>query len=142
MISNGLVTMLIISILIMPDVALDLLLQSCSFLFDNFLELIHLAFVFIEYSLDHIIESIFHTGLHDTQIIVFYILGLLGLAGLYSVFRILPSIYNSLLARYLIFVHRKKMSFLYRWREQTWLSKIAISSASIVAICGYSLFFI
>jgi hypothetical protein len=39
--------------------------------FELLLELIHITLEFVEEMLDMLIEHIFHTDLHDTQVIVF-----------------------------------------------------------------------
>ena len=55
-------------------------------LFELLLELIHVSFELAENSLDMLIEHIFHTDLHDTQVIVFYLM--LSIAG-YAMYRLL-----------------------------------------------------
>lgn len=57
------------------DSLIDLLLSVIHFLFG----LLHYLFEFIEQALDLIVEHIFHTDPHITEIIVFYILFLNGI---------------------------------------------------------------
>lgn len=62
--------------------------------FELLLELIHVSFEFVEEMLDMLIDHIFHTDLHDTQVIVFYLM--LSVAGfaLYKLLRALPHRYR------------------------------------------------
>lgn len=64
--------------------------------FELLFELIHVSFEFVEEMLDMLIEHIFHKDLHDTQLIVFYLM--LSVAGfaLYKLLRALPNRYREL----------------------------------------------
>lgn len=79
-------TSLFLTTLFAPDVIFGLLLGFLHLL----LELIHILFEFVEMALDSLVEHVFHTGLHETQIIVFYILCTIGLGLLYFLKRALP----------------------------------------------------
>lgn len=66
-------------------------------IFELLLELIHMSFEVIELSLDRLIEHLFHTDLHDTQIIVFYLMWAMAgypLYRLYKLLRTLPRRYR------------------------------------------------
>jgi hypothetical protein len=112
----------IAGIINMPDVIFGLLLD----LTHSLLELAHLLFEFVESTLDHIVEQIFHTDLHETQIIVFYWMLSMAFGGLYYLCRVMPGIYcklkENLLAAWL---QRKSRLFLY-WAEQSLLNKIKL----------------
>lgn len=58
------------------------------------LEVVHVLFESIESTLDTIIEFIFETGLHQTQIIVFYILLSVVLFLFYRLFLIVPDFFH------------------------------------------------
>jgi hypothetical protein len=82
----GLILTAIVIVILMFDTVFELLL-----------ELTHLSFELIEHWLDMLIEHIFHTDLHDTQIIVFYLM--LSIAGyalykLYKLLRTMPRQYR------------------------------------------------
>ncbi len=139
---NGFFASIVMIVLVIPDLVFSLLIDLCVFLFDSFLGIIHLTYEFIEYGLDHLIENIFHTELHDTQIICFYILVFFGLIALYLLLCKIPSIYKNCYHRFRLFFYRKKSSFLYRWKEQTLLYKIGLISFGIIAILCYGLFYI
>lgn len=62
--------LLMLTTLVFYDTAIDLLLGVAHAIF----ELLHTLFELIEQALDLIVEHLFHTELHATQVIVFYIL--------------------------------------------------------------------
>jgi hypothetical protein len=64
----------IIIILAMPDVVLGLLLELTHLIFELLFELADVTFEWVETFLDHIVEHLFETELHQTQTIVFYVL--------------------------------------------------------------------
>lgn len=140
--ANGLLLALALTALALPDLAFELLLSLSHHLLEVVLHIVHLAFEFVEYNLDHVIEHAFHTDTHETQIIVFYILFAVGLVGLYFLWRIVPPACarwgNSLMA----FWCRKKASCLYYWGKQTLLDKIRIIGTAIIAISCYGYFII
>jgi len=82
----GLNLVVIVISIVMFDTASELLL-----------ELIHMSFEVIELSLDRLIEHLFHTDLHATQIIVFYLMWAMAgypLYRLYKLLRTLPRRYR------------------------------------------------
>ena len=62
-VAYGLILTVIVIVILMFDTVFGL-----------FLELIHVSFEFVEEMLDILIEQLFQTDLHDTQIIVFYLM--------------------------------------------------------------------
>lgn len=57
------ITAMLVSALLMPDLLFELLT-----------ELIHGLFELLEFTLDLLVEHVFHTDRHTTQVIVFYLL--------------------------------------------------------------------
>jgi hypothetical protein len=55
--------------------------------FHLLLELIHASFELLEFSLDLLVEHIFETGRHETQIIVFYLMWFLAGCVLYRLYK-------------------------------------------------------
>jgi len=139
---NSLLAILIVSILIMPDLALEYFIGFCSFLFDELIEMAHLSYEFIEYGLDLFIEHTFHTGMQETQIIVFYIQIALALVLSYPVIRGAISIIKNLYSSFCCFFSRKKSSLLYVWGEQSFWYQVGLISTGIFVISSYLLFFI
>ncbi len=74
----GLILTVIVIIILMFDTVFGL-----------FLELIHVSFEFVEEMLDILIEHIFHTDLHDTQVIVFYLMWAIAGYPLYRLYKLL-----------------------------------------------------
>jgi hypothetical protein len=70
----GLVLIGVVIIITMPDVVIGLLFELAHLIF----ELVFISFEWLESLLDHIVEHLLHTELHQTQTIVFYLL--LGIA--------------------------------------------------------------
>lgn len=66
---GSIIVFILVAVLI-PDLLVELVVEVSHGLF----ELAHILFEFIEESLDIVIEHLLGTGLHATQIIVFYIL--------------------------------------------------------------------
>jgi len=137
---NGSIVAFILAILAAPDQALGLLVDLGHHLFEMFLHMLHLAFELIEMELDHVIEHHFETGLHETQVIVFYMLITLGLVALYFFGRMASSAFVRLRKRLLLYWSRKKSSCLYFWGHQTLSDKIKIVGIGTAAIAGYIYF--
>ena len=66
----GLVLIGIVIMITMPDVIIGLLFELAHLLF----EVVFISFEWLETLLDHLVEDLLHTELHETQIIVFYLL--------------------------------------------------------------------
>jgi hypothetical protein len=67
---SGLVLIGIVIMITMPDVVIGLLFELAHLLF----EVVFISFEWLETLLDHLVEHLLHTELHETQIIVFYLL--------------------------------------------------------------------
>lgn len=65
-------------------------------IFGSIFEFLHLLFEVIEMALDQLIEHVFHTDLHQTQLIVFYILLFLGGILIYLLWIVLPYVFTGL----------------------------------------------
>jgi len=137
---NGSIIALTLAILAMPDLALGLLVDLGHHLLEIFLHILHLVFESVEMGLDHVIEHLFHTGTHETQIIVFYVLLTFGLVAFYFLGRMALSAFVRLRKRLLLYWSRKKSSCLYFWGQHSLLDKIKIVSLGTVAIAGYIYF--
>lgn len=64
---------LIATVIVIPDL-LGLFFELIHLVFELILHVIHLLFEALESTLDHAIEHAFETDLHETQVIVFYII--------------------------------------------------------------------
>ncbi|MGZ8189589.1 MAG: hypothetical protein ACXWTS_00010 [Methylococcaceae bacterium] len=98
----GVIFTCIFIIIIMPDVVFGLLFELIHFLLELLLELAHVLFEWIESALDTIVEHIFHTDLHQTQVIVFYIMMSVAGYGFYRLMLVVPRHYEQLKEKLII----------------------------------------
>ncbi|NOT84695.1 MAG: hypothetical protein HOP02_07960 [Methylococcaceae bacterium] len=82
--------LVLVIIVLVPDV----IVESLHGLLEFLIELAHTVFEIVEVTLDTLIEHAFHTDLHQTQIIVFYILALMVFYGLLRFCRAVPIYYR------------------------------------------------
>lgn len=107
--------------------------------FGSLLELGHILFEFIEVILDKFVEHIFHTGLHQTQIIVFYLMLTMACGGIYYLWRVLPPLCRqckeNLLAAW---SWHKTRAFCY-WRQLSLINKVkfVVISAGIIYLASF-----
>jgi len=85
----SLALIVIVVLIAMPDVVIGLLFELVHFFF----ELLFIAFEWVESTLDKLIEHLFHTELHETQIIVFYLIVCILLLPLYYIWRVLKRLF-------------------------------------------------
>jgi hypothetical protein len=95
----------------MPDAAFGLLLELLHALF----ECTHLLFEVFEAALDHLVEHIFHTGGHETQIIVFYLMVSMAFGGLYYLWLTMPRFFRKLGENLLAAWLKHKTRLLFYW---------------------------
>jgi len=134
---RGLILAFAIAVIVAPDVVFGLLLELLHFLFEHFFEILHLSFEFIELNLDHLVEHLFHTDLHQTQVIVFYTLATFVVYGLYRLLRALPSFYRRCKSSLLSACAHQKASVLYYWREQSLTNKFKLIVIGVAVIICY-----
>lgn len=137
---NGFILAAVVTFITVPDVVFGLLFELLHLLFEHVLEFLHLAFEFIELNLDKLIEHFFETGLHETQVIVFYIIAFFVLIGFYRLCRTLPRFYRRCKKNLILYCSRKKASWLFYWREQSLFNKIKLVVIAVAAISGYVFF--
>jgi hypothetical protein len=137
---NGAILAAVIIVLAIPDVVFGLLVEFVHFLFELFLHILHLSFEFIELNLDHLIEHFFETDLHQTQVIVFYVILSFIVYGLYRLWRSVPPFCRRFKQNLFRAYQFKKASVLFFWREQPLFNKIKIVVIGIAAIAGYFFF--
>ena len=134
---NGVILIAVITMITMPDVVFGLLLEFTHFLFELLLHILHLSFEFIEINLDHLVEHLFDTDLHQTQVIVFYVILSFVIYGLYLLVRAVPSFCRRCKQNLFTAYAFKKASLLFFWREQSLFNKIKIAAIGIAAIACY-----
>jgi hypothetical protein len=137
---NGFILAIVLIVIAAPGAIFGLLFELFHFLLELFLEFSHLGFEFIESNLDHLIEHLFETDLHQTQIVVFYIIFSVVVFGLYRLRRIFPAFYLRCKKNQLAYWSRKKASLNYFWREQSLINKIWLVVIGTAIITGYIFF--
>jgi hypothetical protein len=137
---HGFILAAILSVIAAPATIFGLLIEVLHFLLELGLELTHLAFEFIESNLDHLIEHLFETDLHQTQVIVFYIILPVFIYGLYRLWRVVPSFCLRCKKKQLTYWSRMQASLLYYWQEQTLFNKIKLVVIGVAVITAYVFF--
>lgn len=102
-----------VSLIVLPDIAFGLLLEVAHLV----LELAHLLFELIESALDHLIEHTFHTGVKETQIIVFYLIVSMGSIALYFLSKTMARYFRTLNENLHAAIREYKTRFLQYWAE-------------------------
>jgi hypothetical protein len=134
---NSLIAAIVAFVLIAPEQAWELMLSLSHHLLETTLHLLHLGFEYLEMGLDHVIEHTFHTGMRETQIIVFYIIVSLALPLLYFMTRRLCRACLRWYQAFLLYCWRKYSSCLYFWDSQTPMEKLRWISISTLLVTGY-----
>ena len=124
----GLVLIGIVIMIAMPDVLMGFLFELVHLSF----ELLFISFEWIETLFDHIVEDLFHTELHQTQTIVFYLLVALFVFPLYYLWRILRRLSFRLKEILLEEWALNKIRATDYWRDSSLIGKIKL----IVIILG------
>jgi hypothetical protein len=133
---NGLMAILAMGLLAMPEEIFSLFLELCDALLDH----INSALEYLSYGFEYLVNYFFHTNPHDTEIVAFYLQSAFELAGLYVLLRIIVSFFVRLSQSLRAFLSRKKASFFYYWGEQTLLYKIGSIGLVTIVITCYGLF--
>jgi len=134
----GLTLIGIIIIMMMPDVVMGLLFELAHFFF----ELLFISFEWVESTLDTLVEHIFHTELHQTQVIVFYLLAGMVLYIAYRLWRVLSSLFCRLSNNMLTTWTQQKIRASIYWQELSLINKIKLVAviASIVYLASLLFF--
>jgi hypothetical protein len=108
-VAYGLILTVIVIVILMFDTVFGL-----------FLELIHVSFEFVEEMLDILIEQLFQTDLHDTQIIVFYLMWAMAGYPLYRLYKLLctvPRRYREVKENFVTGWSQLKIEVLAYWQD-------------------------
>ncbi len=125
----GLASIGIVTILIMPDVVMGLLFELVHLFFELLFHIADISFEWIESTLDTLVEHLFHTDLHQTQIIVFYLLAGIAALPFYYLWRMLRRLFfylrDAFHAVHAIWMHYKTRAALY-WLDMSLFGKILL----------------
>jgi hypothetical protein len=126
----------LVALIILPDVVFGLFFGLVHIV----LELAHMLFEFIEVNLDRIVEHIFDTDVHQTQVIVFYLMLASALAGVYYLWSLVPRVYHQSKENLLdAWLEKKAFASVY-WRELSLINKLKLAAISIAGIYCIILF--
>jgi len=106
----------------------------------SFFSILHFAFEWFELALEKIVEHIFHTNRQQSQIIVFYLLWLIALLGLYRLWRMLRVFYSQLKEQLVATSLRYKSYMAGYWSEQSLIHKIKWLTTFSVSVSCLALF--
>lgn len=126
----------IVALVIFPDVLFGLFLG----IFHIVLALLHMVFEYVEVILDRIVEHIFETDLHQTQIIVFYLMLSMVIVGLYYLWQLMPEVYHRTKVILSVFWLEQKTAVIIYWREQSLIHKIRMAAIFAVGVYYLVLF--
>jgi len=122
----------IIMLLTMPDVLIGLLFETVHFFFELLFHLADITFEWIETLLDKIVETSFHTELHETQIIVFYLMvGIVAITLFYFGRMLLRFFFQLTEASHAVWT-QNKIRIVFYWQNLSLVGKIRF----IVIIIG------
>jgi len=121
----------IVVMLTIPDMVIELSTELLHFVFELIFEVADVTFEAVETMLDHLVEHLFHTGLHDTQVIVFYIivstlayplyrLARVVLRTLFRLINSIPTTYTNYKIQWLLL--RQDMA--YYWQQLPFITKL------------------
>jgi len=128
---KGLAAIGIFIIIVMPGEVIGLLFELLHILWELFVELLDILFEGTESGLDHIVEHLFETDLHTTQVIVFYIMMSVAALIAYRLYLLLPKLYYRLRENLLAaWVWHKTRIRLY-WQSLTLINKIKFVAMAI-----------
>lgn len=120
------VAVLVLS-LVMYDVTIELVLELLHLGF----EVVHNLYEWVELGIEHLVEHLFHTDRHGSQIITFYILVTIGMTIIWRLWKLAPGYYlaGKELAEEL-WTRRKSQLQLY-WLSLTTSHKVAMAITAV-----------
>ena len=107
---------------------------------DSFFTVVHITFEWFELGLEELIEHLFHTNRQQSQLIVFYLMWLIALSGLYCLWRALPGLYSRLKVQLLAACSHNKSYLISYWTEQSSIQKIKWTMSFTVSVSCLALF--
>lgn len=123
--------LIFVAVLTLSLVFYDLTLELLTEIAHLFFELLFESFEWFELGIEHLIEHLFHTEHHTSQIVTFYILLLIGGGVLYGLWKAMPRFYQYIKRRSLeIWVRRKTEWELY-WLTLTLPYKVALLATAL-----------
>lgn len=123
-------------VVLLPDMVFELLHS----IFEMAMEVGHTLFEILEVSLDTIVEHAFHTDLHQTQIIVFYIIVFIFLFWLRRLWLAWPGFYRRLKEKIASAKAAQKAKLVGYWQGLGGLQKFKIVAIGLMVLIGLFMF--
>ncbi|MDC9729671.1 MAG: PilZ domain-containing protein [Methyloprofundus sp.] len=139
---QALLAVFLISLISFPDTVFELIIGGIEFVVEFVIEALFIAYEVISMYLEHAVEAVLHTHVHDTQLISFYILWAVGIAIGFFTFKKVVLFCKNLLYCCKLFYFRKKASLNYYWQQKTLIYKTGIIAGTITILLTYLLFFV
>ena len=117
-------------LIISPDLAV--------WLIHSLFELLHALFELIEVTLDEMVEHLFHTDRHATQIIVFYLMWAMVLYPAYRLFRYCKRHIIELQEAIPCWCKDKKEQAKSNWQQQSFIKKCKFITGCFLGAIGFS----
>lgn len=136
-VANGLAVLVVVIVALMPDTIFEWVSELFHLILEWLLELTDILFEWVESALDHVVEHFFETDLHDTQIIVFYIIMACVTFVAYRLLRLLPAFYKRLVDSLIVAMEVNKVRAYMYWYSLTLADKIKLVTVGVVVILGY-----
>lgn len=122
----------VLILILIPDVVLEFF----HMLWEFFLHVSHTLFEIIEVGLDLIVEHTFHTGLHQTQIVVFYILLFFIFWWFLKLWRAWPNFYQRTKLNFQNYRTRQKSQMQASWQNKSLFEKAKFIAIALLMIAG------
>ena len=123
--------LLVVALAVLALAFFDLILELLLEVVDLFFELLFEAFEWFELGVEHLIEHVFHTEHHTSQIVTFYILLLMGGLIVRWLWRSLPVLYERCKAFFKEMWVRRKTEFELYWLMLTLPYKLLLLATAL-----------
>jgi hypothetical protein len=117
----------------MFGIAMSILLGFYDVIFHTLLEFIHTFLEVIEIGLDNIIEHTFETEMRETQIIVFYLMLIIGGTIIYLVWRLSVQVFSGVGENLKIDWLELKDAFIHDWQNMTLTNRVIFIALFLLA---------
>lgn len=122
------VVALVVLALVMYDVTFEFVLEFLHLIFEVF----HNMFEWLELGIEHLVEHLFHTERHGSQIITFYILCAIVVSVFWQLWKVLPRLYVFVKQWLLESWARRKTQLQLYWLTLSPMHKTAVAVTALV----------
>ncbi|PPD46291.1 MAG: hypothetical protein CTY16_09390 [Methylobacter sp.] len=128
---RGLTAIGILIVILLPHMVIELTIELLHMIWELTVEAGHIIFEWVEISLDTVIELMFETDLHNTQIIVFYIIMTAIGFGVYRLSLFVPGIFRRIRDKSVAFYLGQKNYLSLYWKSLTLTHKLKWGALAI-----------